>query len=97
MELSVPDLVPISEMRQRQTEIIERLNRNTVVLTHHGKAAAVMVKPEAWNRLLQRLEDKEDVIAALRVELAEARGETHIHEADIDSLEAMARGETVSS
>jgi PHD/YefM family antitoxin component YafN of YafNO toxin-antitoxin module len=97
MELSVPELVPISEMRQRQTEIIELLNRNTVVLTHHGKAAAVLVKPEAWNRLLQRLEDKEDVIAALQVELAVARGETDLREADIDSLEAMARGETVPS
>ena len=39
----VPELVPISELRTHQAAILEQLKKGPIVLTHHSKAAAVLV------------------------------------------------------
>jgi prevent-host-death family protein len=57
----VPELVPISEMRTHQAAILEQLKQGPIVLTHHSKAAAVMIDPEQWNRLMEELEDARDL------------------------------------
>ncbi len=64
----VPFTIPISDLRARQNEILETLGKEQVVLTHHGRPAAVMVSPERWNQLVQQLEDLQDAFEA-----AEAR------------------------
>ena len=66
----IPELVPISEIRQRQNEILASLRNGPIVLTQHGRAAAVMLAPAEYNRLVAALEDLEDAMDA-----AEARRE----------------------
>jgi len=47
----IPELIPISEIRQRQNEILASLRNGPIVLTQHGRAAAVMLAPDEYNRL----------------------------------------------
>lgn len=60
----VPELVPISDIRQRQVEILSRLADGPIVLTQHGRAAAVMLSPTEYNRLIAALEDFQDAADA---------------------------------
>lgn len=75
--LTVPDLIPISELRQRQKDILGGLEREPVVLTQHGVAVAVLVDPRQWNALMAMVEDLDDTVAALEARLALATGEDH--------------------
>jgi len=40
-----------------------------VILTQHGKAAVVLVSPDLWNRLIERLEMLDDSVEALQAEI----------------------------
>jgi len=64
----IPEVVPISEMRIRQAEILNKLSVGPVVLAQRGHAVAVLVSLEKWNQLIEELEDLVDA-----VELMEAR------------------------
>lgn len=75
---TVPELVPISELRLRQSEVLARLPVGPVVLTHHSKGAAVLVSLDQWNRLAGDLEDLEDTVTALKTQLALAQGDTDL-------------------
>jgi prevent-host-death family protein len=59
---TVPELVPISEIRKRQSEILVQLHDNPVILTQRGRAAAVLVSPEQWNRLIVRIKELEQTL-----------------------------------
>jgi prevent-host-death family protein len=63
--LSTPELVPISELRTRQNDVLSRLAQGPVVLTQHGRAAAVLVDTEVWNRLVERIEFLEEGLHAV--------------------------------
>lgn len=79
---AVPELIPISELRARQNEILLGLRKRPAILTQHGRAAAVLVNPEQWNRLFARLrlleealEQVEDARAVRAIEAQLASGE----------------------
>jgi prevent-host-death family protein len=59
-----PELLPISDLRQRQNEILLMLGSGPVILTQHGRAAAVMLSPDTWRELLAELEDLRDAVSA---------------------------------
>jgi len=61
----MPGIVPISEMRKRQAEVLAEIGRRPVVLTQHGRGVAVLVSLEEWERLLERLEDLDDAVTTL--------------------------------
>ena len=66
--MTIPEVVPISDLRIRQAEVLRKLPDGPVVLARRGRAAAVLVSLEKWNRLMAELEDLHDA-----VELMEAR------------------------
>jgi prevent-host-death family protein len=90
---AVPELAPISEIRKRQNEIFVQLHDNPVILTQRGRAAAVLVSPEQWNRLIARLKDLEqalkealDVRAVQEIEARISAGEEPILDwADVEA------------
>jgi prevent-host-death family protein len=89
----VPELIPISEMRTHQAEILEQLKHGPIVLTHHSKAAAVLVDPSQWNRLLEQLEDARD-ISAIRQQISEEeQGKIELISVDEEELRAWASGD----
>lgn len=71
----IPKTLPISDLRFEQTATLDNLTDGPVLLTRQGRPAAVLVDPKVWNRLLDTLEDQEDVILVLKGKLAEAKGE----------------------
>jgi prevent-host-death family protein len=62
---AIPELMPISELRLRQSELLSRLSQGPVVLTQRGRAAVVLVDPDYWNQVMEELEDLRDALDAL--------------------------------
>ena len=62
---TIPNLFPISELRQQQNKILQMLSDGPVVLTQHGRASVVLVSPEQWNRMVNDLEDLHDALDAV--------------------------------
>ena len=91
--MTVPELVPISRLRQTQNEILARLSESPVVLTQHGEATAVLVAPDMWNRLLEELETWQDSFDGLEVKYHMLTGEEKV----IDWEEAEAERDGVSA
>jgi prevent-host-death family protein len=100
-EMSVlADVVPISDLRHKQNEVIGRLVHGPVILTQRGRGAAVLMSMERWKAferqsayLAEAMEDAEDIRVANEIEARIARGaeRTYSHEevwAEIDALEA---------
>jgi prevent-host-death family protein len=63
---SIPKLIPMSDLRIHQNSVLARIAEGPVVLTQHGRAAAVLVEPDLWNELVQRLEDLQDTLDVMR-------------------------------
>ena len=66
----LPEVVPISELRLRQNELLRQVSEKPIVLTQHGRPVAVLLGPEPYNRLLEHIEDLQ-----LAVDAVEARAE----------------------
>jgi prevent-host-death family protein len=77
----IPNIVPITDLRQDATSIVKRVNDSgqPVVITQRGRAAAVMVSMEAYEHTEHELE-------LLRVL---ARGEKEIEAGKGCDLEAV--------
>jgi len=54
MYSAMPTL-PVSDLRNRQSEIIERLDDTPVLLTRGGHGAGVLVHPDKWNQMIQEM------------------------------------------
>ena len=74
----VPNLVPISELRHQPTKVLGLLSKGQVILTQRGRATAVLVHPEQWNRFIEELEDALDAVDALKAKLSLATGEDEL-------------------
>jgi len=95
------DVVPISDLRHRQNEVIRSLAHGPVILTQRGRGMAVLMSMDRWKAferqvasLAEAMEDAEDTRVADEIEARIARGEERIysHEevwAEIDALEAL--------
>ena len=71
----IPKTLPISDLRYNQTELIDALSDEPILLTRQGKAAAVLVAPSQWTALLERLELLDDSVTALQAKLELIEGE----------------------
>ena len=72
------DVKPLSEFRANVTSCINQV-RNTkrpVVITHHGKSAAVLLGVSEYEGLMRRMEVLEDIRLAEQ-QLAEGKGVPH--------------------
>lgn len=78
---SLPTIAPISDMRVRQAEIIEEAHKGPVVLVERGsRPALVVIAPELWNAIAERLEYLEDVVAVYRKKWELATGQDEMIE-----------------
>jgi prevent-host-death family protein len=55
--------ISVSDARGKLPEVIETAHTEAVFLERHGKPAAVLISPEQYDRLMDALEDVEDVHA----------------------------------
>jgi antitoxin YefM len=73
------DIRPLSEFRANAAAFIQqvRRTRRPLVLTQHGKSAAVLLDVEEYERLVERVELLEDVATA-EAQLERGEGVKHI-------------------
>ena len=78
---SVPDLIPVSDLRQDAAGTLRRLaeSRQPLVVTQRGRAAAVLLSMEAW----QQAERERQILTLL------AQGERDIRGRKGHGLEAV--------
>lgn len=62
------DIQPLSEFRRNSAQFISKLKKEnrTIVLTQHGKSAAVLVDVVAYQRMLAKMELMEELLEAER-------------------------------
>lgn len=56
----VPQVLPISELRFNQAELLDKLPREPILLTRQGSSCALLVDPSMWNELIYRLKACEE-------------------------------------
>ena len=61
----LPEIIPITQLRNRQNDLLAQLQHGPILLTQHSRAAAMLVDPQRWNQLMAELEDLADTVAAL--------------------------------
>ena len=95
---AIPEIIPISDLRARQNEVLAELAKGPVILTQRGRVTAVLVSPRQWDRLFARLqeleaelEEAEDARDAAAIEARIASGEERLWdwsevEAALDAL-----------
>jgi antitoxin YefM len=72
------DIRPLSEFRANAAAFVQQVRetRRPLVLTQHGKSAAVLLDVEEYERLIERAETLEDVALA-EEQLAAGEGVPH--------------------
>lgn len=77
----LPEIASISDMRVRQNEIIEKAQSGPVVLVERGsKPALVVISPDLWNAIAERLDYLEDAAAIYRKQWELATGQDELVE-----------------
>lgn len=72
------DIRPLADFRANLAAVVRHVQRTKrpVILTQHGRSAAVLVDPAEYESLLERAELLDDVRVA-EAEVAAGRGVTH--------------------
>jgi len=67
MEISISkDIEPLSEFRKKSADFIKRLKKEKqpIILTQHGKSAAVLMDVSEYERFRNKMEMLEDLLEA---------------------------------
>ena len=57
------EVVPISDLRHRQNELLAQLVKGPVILTQHGRGAAVLLSMQQWQEISECLRSQADAQA----------------------------------
>jgi prevent-host-death family protein len=89
----LPAIAPISDMRVRQADIVEKAKEGPVVLVERGsRPALVVLSPELWDAIAHRLEDLEDAVAIYKKKWELATGQDEMIELSPEVLQDMRAG-----
>tara|TARA_R100001143_G_C3359551_1_gene134640 strand:+ start:262 stop:546 length:285 start_codon:yes stop_codon:yes gene_type:complete len=67
MDISISkDIEPLSEFRKKSADFVKRLKKEKqpIILTQHGKSAAVLMDVSEFERFTKKLEMLEDLLEA---------------------------------
>ena len=90
MDISISkDIEPLSEFRKKSSDFVKRLKKEKqpIILTQHGKSAAVLMDVSEYERFSKKLEMLEDLLEAKQqveqgktytMDQAKERIETHL-------------------
>ncbi len=83
-------VMPVSDLRNEQAKVFNRLGETPVLLTQRGRAAGVLVHPDQWNEMVELLEDMEEgrIAEARWREIEEDAGSARSFEAFAKELQA---------
>lgn len=84
MMYSAMPTLPVSDLGNRQSEIIEQLDETPVLLTRGGHGAGVLVHPEKWNQLMAEMSRLQRHIRADQI-LAEMKAGHYLTQEEFDA------------
>jgi PHD/YefM family antitoxin component YafN of YafNO toxin-antitoxin module len=88
----LPAIAPISDLRVRQAEILEKAGQGPVILLERGsRPALVVVTPELWNAIAEHIEDLEDMVAAFRARFELATGRDDLVDVSPETIQEWLR------
>lgn len=76
--MKTPQIIPVTDLRMKHVKVFELLNKGPVILAQRSRPVAVLVSVAMWDRLMQQLEDQEDLIDVLEAELDIATGKSEV-------------------
>jgi len=83
---TLPQIIPISDLRIRHTEVLEMLKLGKVILAQRSRPIAVLLSIADWEDQAEYIDNLECAVAALKVELAIAKGEDELVDFTPDEL-----------
>jgi PHD/YefM family antitoxin component YafN of YafNO toxin-antitoxin module len=76
--MKIPKIIPVTDLRMKHIEVFGMLDNGPVILAQRSRPAAVLVSVQQWDRLMERLEDQDDLIEVLQAELDIATDKTTV-------------------
>lgn len=52
------EAVPITSFKNEPTEVVEKIAKQPLLLTQHGRSVAVVVNPQQWNQMVTQLSER---------------------------------------
>jgi len=77
---TLPHIIPISDLRIRHNEVLDLLKQGKIILAQRSRPIAVLLSIADWEDQAEYIDKLECAVAALKVELALAKGETDLIE-----------------
>ena len=74
----IQQIAPITQIQRQPNDVFAKLAAGPVILAKGSVATAVLVSVEQWDRMAEIVEDLTDTNAALRMELAIAKGQAEM-------------------
>ena len=88
--MKTPQIVPVTDLRMKHVEVFALLDKGPVILAQRSRPAAVLVSTMLWDRLMDRLEEQDDLIEVLQAELDIATGKTRVERLSSEEIEEWA-------
>jgi prevent-host-death family protein len=85
---TLPQMAPISDMRNRQNELLQMAEAGPVILLSHSKPAAVLLSPEQWDAIAEALAQTRHPVAV--AERLPPIGNGNDHEYEVDAFAEIA-------
>ena len=87
---------PITSVQRNPAKVLSMLTNGPVILASRSKPTAILVSVELWDRLVEQLEDQDDLIDALEAKLQIATGQAEMM-TQVEIQEWLTADETVSA
>ncbi|TEU19550.1 MAG: type II toxin-antitoxin system Phd/YefM family antitoxin [Anaerolineales bacterium] len=77
MHLALP-VLPISDLRSKAKEVLQQIKKQPIILTQRGRARAVLVDFDTYNRLVERQTVLEQALDALLLQRARETAQEYL-------------------
>jgi len=71
----LPQMVEIGELHKNHLVVIGVIDKGPIVITNDSLPLGVWAHPRTWDRMLELMEDQQDIIDALEAKLEIATGQ----------------------
>lgn len=77
-----PQTASMQDIKNRTAAVTKKFINGPVLLMNRATPQAVIVSPEQWNEIVDRLEEMQDAITTLQAELSIATGQSQVETID---------------
>ena len=85
---AVPQITPLSDLRDRQQEVLSMMDNAPVILAEESKPRAVLVSVEQWNRIAREVKRSQVLAEVERIHERNERAGSWVNALDqLDQLE----------